>query len=45
MVEVEAAYNASWEQAAEKLPALIDRLMCIVALGLMWRLSHPMIRV
>lgn len=27
MLEVEAAYNASWEEASEKLPMLIDRLM------------------
>ena len=32
MLEVEAAYNASWEEASEKLPALIDRLMCVQSL-------------
>ena len=32
MLEVEAAYNASWEEASEKLSALIDRLMCVQSL-------------
>ena len=32
MLEVEAAYNESWEEASQKLPALIDRLMCVGSL-------------
>ena len=28
ILEVEAAYNASLQQASEKLPASIDQLMC-----------------
>lgn len=27
MLEIEAAYNASWEEASEKIPTLIDHLM------------------
>ena len=30
-LEVEAAYKASWDEAAEQLPQLIDRLMCAVS--------------